>query len=91
MHKGHGSESFTMSESNYVFIVDILPIESQLCSKPSEQSADFGFQVDPSVVNAEKRGQLCKLNSCLVNPHGTSSTSGVPGVSEVILSSKSGC
>ncbi|XP_074368292.1 uncharacterized protein LOC141708526 isoform X2 [Apium graveolens] len=79
MHKGHGSESFTMSESNCGSIVDILPIESQLCSKPSKQSADFGFQVDPSVVNTEKCEQLCKLNSCLVNPHDTSSTSTAPG------------
>lgn len=73
VHKGHGSESFTMSgdiecrnrtqssqgdvgasESNCGSIVDILQIELQLCSKPSKQSADFGSQVDPSVVNAEK-------------------------------------
>lgn len=108
VHKGHGSESFTVSndtecrnriqssqgdvgasESNCGSIVDILPIESQLCFKPSEQSADFGSQVDPSVVNAEKCEQLCKLNSC--NPHCTSSNSSAPGVCEVILSSKSGC
>lgn len=83
-------EDVGASESNCGSIVDILPIKSQLCSKPFEQSSDFRSQVDPSVVNAEKCKHLCNLNSCIADPHCTSSTSSAPGIPEVILCSKGG-
>ncbi|XP_017253070.2 uncharacterized protein LOC108223372 isoform X1 [Daucus carota subsp. sativus] len=72
------------SESNGGSIVDILPVESQLCSKPFKQLSDVGTQVDPSVANTEKCEQMRNLSSCPVNPRCTSSTYSAPGVPDLV-------